>query len=495
MSAAILTTMLATLVAADAGAPAPSAPPAAAAPATLAAAPPQMAEKPTIEPLPPLRLVPPTTFTLGNGLAVVAVPRHAAPIVALQLVIRSGADADPAELAGLASATADMLDEGAGERGALDIARELDALGGELALGSSRDGSMLSLNVPSTGFSRALALVADVVLRPRLSDEDWSRVQNDRLTALVQRRDQPEAVAALVSDRTLFGDGHPYGRPAAGYERTVKAITTADLRRFYQTHWLPNNATLVVAGDYDPGALKAALEQALGSWKRGPLPRIPATPALGSNRPRLVIVDKPGAPQTVLRLVGPGAPRSSPDRPPLALLATVLGGSFTSRLNFNLREQKGYTYGASARFQFLRRPGPFTAAASVFTKVTDVALTEFLKELGGMGTSQLRGDEITKARALLQQGVAETLSTTAGTAGTYADLALYKLPLDEPARFTRALAAADPARLKRLATRAIDPKAVTIVAVGDRKTIEPALRALGLPAPQLRDTDGNPVVP
>jgi zinc protease len=208
-----------------------------------------------------------------------------------------------------------------------------------------------------------------------------------------------------------------------------------------------------------------------------------------------VLVDKPGAPQTVLRLVGPGVARSSADRPPLSLLATVLGGSFTSRLNFNLREKNGYTYGASARFQFLRRPGPFTAAASVFTKVTDAALTEFLKELGGIGTGQLQPEELGKARALLQQQISEALSTTGGTASTYADLSLYRLPLDEPARFTRALASADPARLKRLAARAIDPRTVTIVAVGDRKTIEPALRALGLPAPEIRDTDGNPIVP
>jgi predicted Zn-dependent peptidase len=206
-----------------------------------------------------------------------------------------------------------------------------------------------------------------------------------------------------------------------------------------------------------------------------------------------VLVDKPGAPQTVLRLVGPGFPRRSPDRPPLSLLATLLGGSFTSRLNFNLREQKGYTYGASARFQFLRQPGPFTASASVFTKVTDGAVTEFLAELGLLGTGEIRPEELDKSRALLQQQISEALSSTSGTAGTYADLSLYDLPLDEPVRFTRALAAADPARLKRLAARAIDPKTLTIVAVGDRQTIEPALRALGLPAPEVRTADGDRV--
>jgi zinc protease len=485
--AAVLLAALAAAADASAG-PSPAAsaitPPSPAAPA-------QMAQRPAIDPLPPLRLVTPATFTLSNGLVVVAVPRHAAPIVALQLVVRSGADADPPGQAGLAAATADMLDEGAGARGPLDIARELDALGAQLALGSSLDGSTLSLNLPSAGLGRALALVADVVLRPRLAEDDWRRVQNDRVTALVQRRDQPDAVATLVSDRVLFGDRHPYGRPPAGWERTLRSIAVADLRRYYQTYWRPNNASLVVVGDYDPAGLRPALEQALGGWLRHPLPAAAAVSRSAAKRPRLVLVDKPGAPQTVLRLVGPGAPRRSPDRPPLSLLATILGGSFTSRLNFNLREKNGYTYGASARFQFLRRPGAFTAAASVFTKVTDAALTQFLLELGALGKGEIRPDEIGKGRALLQQQISEALSTTSGTAGTYAELALYGRPLDEPARFLRALAGADGLRLARLAARAIDPAAMTIVAVGDRTTIEPALRALGLPPPELRDTDGD----
>jgi zinc protease len=472
---------LALLLAAEAAAPA----------TTPTATNPAMAIRPSIGPLPALRLQPPQTFVLRNGLRVIAAPRHAAPIVAVQLVVRSGADADPPARAGLAAATADMLDEGAGDRDALAISRDLDALGAELFLGASRDGSTLSLSVPSSGFEPALAIAADVVSRPRLTETDWKRVQNDRLTSLVQRRDQPEAVAVLVADRVLFGDGHPYGRPTAGYERTVRAISVSDLRAAYQAHWRPNNATLVVVGDFDGAALRPALERAFAGWKKGAVAAVPVARLPAHRPPRFVLVDKPGAPQTVLRLVGPGAARSSPDRPPLSLLATVLGGSFTSRLNFNLREQKGYTYGAGASFQFLRRPGPFFAAASVFTKVTDAALREFINELGALRTGQVTPDELTKGRAMLQQRLAEALSTTGGTAGTYADLALYGLPLDEPARFTRELDRVDAARLRRLAGRAIDPGTVTIVAVGDRKAIEPGLRALGLPAPEVRDTDGD----
>ncbi len=192
----------------------------------------------------------------------------------------------------------------------------------------------------------------------------------------------------------------------------------------------------------------------------------------------------------MLRVVGPGAARSDAARPGLSLLTTILGGSFTSRLNANLREKHGYTYGAGARIDFLRRPGAFVVASSVFAKVTDAALRELLAEIGGLRSGPVTAEELRKARALLQQQIAENLATTEGTVGLYADLAAYDRPADDPARFVAALGRADAAALRLLAARAIDEGALTIVAVGDRKTVEPALRALGLPAPEIRDADG-----
>ena len=471
------------------------------------------ARAPAIGPLPALAPAPPGRFELRNGLPVISVPRRTAPVVSLRLVVRSGADADPPALAGLAAATADMLDEGAGERGALEIAEELERLGAQLSLFVSRDGSELALQVPAAGFHRALAIVGDVLMRPRFAAPDWKRVQNDRVTALVQRRDSPEAVAALVADRALYGDQHPYGRPTAGYQRTMKGIGTVDLRGFYRDHWRPDNATLVVAGNFDPARLEGEVAQALGGWNADgagasraaaapePAPARAPTRAPGARGkngwrpPRFVLVDKPDAPQTVLRLVGPGVAVSSPDRPPLEALATLLGGSFTSRLNSNLRERNGYTYGASASFSFLRQPGPFSVGAAVFTKVTDAALGEMFKELGALRTANVKREELAKVRALLQQDRAEALATTEGAAGLYGELALYGLPLDEPQRFTRALTRVDVASLRRLARRSIDPAALTVVAVGDRAAIQAAMQSAGLPSPELRDADGERVDP
>jgi predicted Zn-dependent peptidase len=451
-----------------------------------------MLHAPIVGVLPPVRSPAPVQLTLSNGLEVIAIHRTVAPVVSMSLMIRSGGDADPSGHAGLASLTSEMLDEGAGERTAIEIAEVLEQLGADLYVGSGRDGSQLTLQVPSKTLSPALAIAADVVIRPRLSPEDWSRVQHDRLTALAQRRDQPEAVANVVADEVLFGAGHPYSHPVDGIESTVAATTLDDVRALAAAIWRPNNATLVVAGDFDPKALEGELERAFGAWQPRPQPPSLPTPPFPSL-PRLVLVDRPAAPQSIIRIVGPGEPRRSANRPAMALLNAVFGGSFTSRLNFNLREQKGYTYGAGSSFGFYRRTGSFAARAAVFTEVTAPAVTEFLRELAGMHTNPITPDELTKARATLLGRVAEGLSTSGGLAAQYAELRLFGLPLDEPARFVSALEAFPATEIQALAPLHMNGDRMAIVIVGDRAVIEPQLRAIGLPEPVLRDADGAPL--
>lgn len=459
------------------------------APKVNGAEPEHMTHAPAVGPLPRLEPTRPARFVLSNGLEVTAIRRDVAPLVSVNVMFGSGSDCD-GELAGLGSSTADLLDEGAGTRGPLQMAEDLEQLGADLWLGCGRDGSQLSVQVPSKGFGDALALAADVLLRPRLDADDWSRIKHDRLTSLRQRRDQAESVAAVVADRVLYGDAHPYGRSSEGFERTVERITVEDVRRFHATHYRPNNAKLVVAGAFDETKIQATLEAALGAWEPGTVPaRAPAPPF--PKTPRLVLVDRPAAPQSVVRFVSPGTDRYSPDRPALSMLNAILGGSFTSRLNFNLREQKGYTYGAGSSFSFLRRPGGFAARAAVFTEVTAAAVTEFLVELRGVRERPFTDEERTKARAMLLDRVAEGLATSSGIASSFAELALYGLPLDEPERFIAALERATADDLLRLAQKHIDPDGACIVIVGDRAQIEPGLRQLGLPAPELRDAEGE----
>ena len=453
---------------------------------------------PVIGPLPALHMPKPDRFTLGNGLKVLAVPRHTAPLVALRLVVDAGAAADPAALTGLAAATADMLDEGAGPRGALDLARDLEALGASLFARADRDIAQLGLEVPAAGFAAALAIAADLVVSPRLDDGEWQRVKNDRLTALLQRRDQPRAVAEVVGNRILYGDDDPYGRPVDGYRKTMDNITRADLVKFFAERWRPAGATLIVAGDYDPKQLRAQLGATFGVWKPAPgaAPRAATSPMAKdkvAKLPRFVLVDRPAAPQTVLRVLGPGLPRSSPARAPLTLVSTVFGGSFLSRLNANLREEKGYTYGARGGFHFERRNGAFDAGADVFTKVTDKALSELLKETTLIAQAPVRADELGKARAIELDRLAEELATTEGTAGVFAELAAHGEAPDAPERFLRALGQQSPTAMAKVTAAHLHPDDLTIIVVGDRASIEAPLRALGLPAPQLRDADGDPL--
>lgn len=456
-------------------------------------APSHMEKAPAVGPLPLLEPPRPSRFVFGPGVEVATVHRQVAPLVAVNLMFRTGSDGEDPSLMGLGAATADMLDEGAGERDSLRMAQDLEQLGADLWIACGRDGSQLSLQVPRKGFEAALAIAADVLLRPRLAEDDWARVKHDRLTSLAQRRDQPESVASLVSDRVLFGDGHPYGRSSDGLEASVAKITIDDIRRHHAAHFVPGNATMVVAGAFDEDALPRQLEAALGGWAPGTAPPTPPTPAL-PDAPRLVMVDRPGAPQSIVRIVGRGTDRFSPDRPALSMLNAILGGSFTSRLNFNLREQKGYTYGAGSSFSFLKRPGAFSARAAVFTEMTAPAVSEFLIELRKVREQPFTDEERTKARAMLLDRVAEGLATSAGIAATFAELGLYGLPLDEPQRFIAALERATADDLLRLARKHIDPEGSTIVIVGDREKVEPSLRALGLPAPQMHDTDGARIV-
>jgi predicted Zn-dependent peptidase len=228
----------------------------------------------------------------------------------------------------------------------------------------------------------------------------------------------------------------------------------------------------------------------LAAWLPGPPPPTAVVPPW-PTRPRLLLCDRPGAPQSVVRLVAPGTDRFSPDRPGLSMLNAILGGSFTSRLNFNLREKHGYTYGAASSFSFLRQAGTFAARAAVFVESTAPAVREMLAELSGLRERPITADEHAKAHATLLMRVAEGLSSAGGMATTFGELGLYGLPLDEPMRFVGALGRTTADDLRALGERYVDPDAACIAIVGDRAAIEPGLRDLGLPAPVMRNADGD----
>jgi predicted Zn-dependent peptidase len=426
----------------------------------------------------PLQFSPVQKLALSNGLPVLIVASHGVPSVELFLVVKAGASSDPLERTGIAAMTADMLDEGAGGRDALVLADAVDYLGAELQTGSSWDDSFVRLHVPVARLAEALPLLADVALRPDFPARELERLQKDTLTSQLQARDDPDEIAARALSKAVFGDAHRYGLPEAGDAKSVAALRIDDLKGFHARHYRPGNAALVVVGDVD-NAVAGLVEKAFGSWPAGgvPAPPVPEPPQLRSGS--VWLVDKPEAPQSVIRIGRVGPPRATAQYPALETMNTLLGGSFTSRLNDNLREQHGYAYGAGSAFSYLRVAGAFLSGASVQTPSTAESVSEFIKELTRIRTPP-SAEETERARNYLALGYANNFETTRQIARQLAGRIVYSLPEDSFASFVPKVLAVTAKDIALAAEAQIDPSRSAIVVVGDRATIEAPLRALKL---------------
>ena len=467
----------ATVAAVEGGGLAPSAPVAAATTATQARKP-QVALPPG-GPAPRFSLPQIQKRRLTNGLEVLVVEHHELPVVTMNLVVKSGSAADPADRAGLASAVANLLDDGTATRSAIDIAEQLAAIGAQLSTSAGWDASTVSLTTLTRHADAALGIFTDVLLNPAFADAEVARFRASRLTALAQQRSDPTAISGVVYPALLYGRGHPYGRPALGDEASVQALTAADVRAFYTARYLPNNASLIVAGDVTPDQVVAKLEQSLAGWKAGAPPALQiAQPAL-RDKSVIYLVDRPGAAQSVINIGHVGVARSTPDYFPLLVLNHILGGQFMSRVNLNLRENKGYTYGARTAFDYRHGPGPFAASAGVQTAVTKESVAEFLKELRGIrGEIPVTAEELENAKRGLTLAFPRSFETPAQIAGRLTDVALYGLPADYFDTYVANIERVSLGDIARVANSAIDPARLAILVVGDRKVIEPGLRAL-----------------
>lgn len=442
---------------------------------------------PVLPAAPTLRVPAAQTTRLPNGLELIVVEMHEVPVVNIQLVIRAGSVRDPDDLPGLATFTATMLQQGAGTRGALEIAEEVAYLGARLSTSATYEYALASLQVPKRQLSAALDLMADVVLRPAFPDSEVARQRELRRTGILQIRDQPLAQANIAFPAIVFGPSHPYGRPAGGTEASTALLSVERVRGFYGAYYRPNNARMLIVGDITPAEARQLLAQRFGAWARGTVPALPrATPRSAGAR-TFYLIDKPGAAQSVIRIGHVGIPRSSPDYAGLQVLNTILGGSFTSRLNNNLRETRGYTYGAGSGFAARRMAGPFVAQASVVTAKTDSSLIQFMIELRRIRDEPIPAEEVAKARAYIALGLPGDFETTAATASQFLDLVVNDLPLDWYNGYIRAVNAVTPAELTRLARQYINPDNFQIVVVGDRGQIEAGIRTINEGPIQLRD--------
>jgi zinc protease len=448
------------------------------------------ATPPKAGPAPSFTLPQGKSFQLANGLTVIHHYNPALPMVSAQLVVKSGSAANPDQLPGLAGFTAQMLEEGTSTRSSLQIADELAQLGAYLDAGSYADASSVSLVALRSTFAQALEIMADMVQRPSFPAAEVERQRADRLGELIQQRDDPETVAAVAAAGALYGAGHAKGYGQLGTEAAIRATTRADLEAFWRRHYLPANAALVVTGDLTEGELKALAQERFGAWQGGPAPS-PADQAPAGTRARLVLVDQPGAVQTALRVTRLAVDRATPDYAALQVLNGALGGMFSSRLNTNLRETKGYTYGVYSGFRYDRTPGPFIVAGSFRRDATGASVREILRELEALRAQPLPPDELAAARDAQVLSLPGQFDTNADIGASLADLFVYGLPLDWYAGLPQRFAQVDAARVQALAGSLLDPAQMLVVAVGDRKRILPQLKPLGLGEPEVRDSDGQ----
>ncbi len=448
---------------------------------TLSGQKPDRSKPPAIGPAPSLKLAGIQKHKLGNGLPVWIVEHHEVPLAQINLIVRSGSAADPIGKFGIGSLTAAMLDEGAGPRSALELADALEFLGANLSTISSFDASAVRMSVPVSKAADALPLMADVALRPTFPANELERLRKERLTALLQARDNPGALIQIAFPRIVFGPTHRYGTSANGLPPAIESISVADLQAFYRAHYRPENATLVVVGDVTPAQILPVLEKAFGSWKaEGMAPLVAAVPNAPQLKARQVyIIDKPEAAQSQIRIGWVGVPRSTPDYAALQVLNTILGGSFTSRLNNNLREKNGYAYGASSIFDMRQSAGPFLAAAGVQTDKTGDALKEFFNELNGI-LGPVPEDELMKAKNYVALSFPGEFETTGDLARKLEELVIYTLPESTFTDFVAAVSKVTRGDLQRLAARYIQPDKMAVVIVGDRKEIENKVRELNL---------------
>jgi len=442
--------------------------------------------------------------TLDNGLGIWTVHHPQVPVVSLMLLVRRGAAADPPAREGLAAITADMLDEGSGDRSAIEIHEALARLGAQFDTDIGSDATVVSTTALSRFTDGVLQLMADVVVRPALRDDDFARVRQLRLHRLMQMRDIPSAVADRAFLKMLYGV-HPYGHAPIGTEAALSTMTADDVRAFHADAIQPSASTLIAVGDCQHDDVVRYAMSAFGGWNvagadgaRGFQPSgnddadrsvenlaLHAGESVAATLPaRLAVINRPRAPQSELRIGHVAVSRATPDYHALLVANAILGGQFVSRINLNLREDKGFTYGARTAFEFRRMPGPFVLQVGVQTAATAAAIHESLSELSGIrGDRPATPEELSLGIAALTRGYARNFETADQIARGVMQLALYDLPDDYFAVFVPSVERVTCDEVTRVMREHLNPDRLITLIVGDIEAISGDLDRLHLGSP------------
>jgi zinc protease len=434
---------------------------------------------------------------LDNGLQIVLARRPNAPTVELDLLVPAGFASDDPSRSGLAGLTLDMLEEGSSRRDAQQIAAETERLGATIGVSATLDAGIISLSSLRETLEPSLALFAEIVRDPAFPEDRLALLKQQRLADIAQEKTQPSSMAQRVLPPLLYGPEHPYGQPltGSGYESVVQDATVESLRDFYKRHVHPKEAVLVAVGDIDLDTLRQQVEQALGSWT-APEDAVVATtlPTPPSpDKPRIFLIDRPDYSQSMIMAGELVPPTGAPEDLAFRAVNAVLGGMFTSRLNFNLREQKGWAYGAGSRLIDAKGHRPWMLHAPVQQDKTAAAMREISREIHGIiKSSPISSDELDKAQKNMTLKLPGQFETAAQVASGIQNITLYDLSDDYYDRFVQDIRALTPDQTSQVARDWIDPSRLTWVVVGDLRKIEPEIRALGWGEVEIVDADGRP---
>jgi len=437
------------------------------------------------------------SFRLKNGIRVLFVERHELPIVSVRVAFKGGTGDYPSIHPGVALYMGSMLEQGTTSKSALELSDDFEEIGAQHGAWCSWDSCVGLVKTLSAHIERGLSLLADVVVHPTFPDAEIERQRERRLAQLAHEKGDPGAMAQNANAAAVFGRAHPYGHALGGTVDDAKNVSREDLVKAYKTIFSPKNAAILVAGDITRQSLADKLEVSFGTWSAtsaAPAPRTPQPPPVSPKAPRLVLVDKPGAPQTQVAVNEVGVPMRNPDRDALRVMNAILGGMFSSRINLNLREDKHVTYGAHSFFAMRHGAGPFWAGGAMVAEKTTVAATEMLREIQRMIDEDVHDDELAAAKSDIKLGLPSRFETGSEIVAALEDVFVYELPVDEYKTLPARIDAVTVKDIRRVAKKYLHPNLLKVVVVGDRAKLESELvPALHLGAPEIRDAYGDVV--
>jgi zinc protease len=436
------------------------------------------------------------TATLSNGLKVALAERPAVPLVSMRLIVDAGYAGDQGRPLGTASLAMSMLDEGTATRNALAISDELERLGARFSAGSTVDGSTATISALKENLAPSLSLFADLVLHPAFPAADFERLRKQQLAAIQREKVTPFPMALRVLPSLLYGPGHAYSVPftGSGTEDSVRKISRDDLVRFHHDYFKPNNATLVVVGATTLAEVTPLLEQQFAAWAKGDVPAKNIGEPTAQKTASVYLIDRPGSQQSIVLAGELAPPKRTPDDVAIQAMNSIIGGTFTSRLNMNLREDKHWSYGARTLVYDARGPRMFLAYAAVQSDKTSESIQEAKKELTGLtGERPVSADELTKTRELMTRTLPGRWETIGAVQGSIDEILEFGLPLDYYETYATAVRALDVPQVVAASKKVVQPDRLVWVIVGDRQKIEPGIRALGLGTIEIIDADGKPV--